>query len=180
MNGVISDILDLPEDRVLSLKLAFDEFDADHNGTIDLNEFMNAMESLGKPLTQVQAQSIAVDTSVADDCQIHFIEFCEMWKAEDAKMSLTATSDIEDGDRKPPPPPVEKLPASPMSKPTEDQSIEELEAALAAEFPDEYNALGEFIGGEDSDTGTIVTEETEGGGESDDSGNSLFNNLVEN
>ena len=71
----------LSADEVEEIKEAFDIFDADQNGTISVNELLNAMKSLGFDSKNPAIYKMIADFDADDNGVISFDEFLDMMTA---------------------------------------------------------------------------------------------------
>ena len=72
----------LTEDEVLEIKEAFDLFDTDKSGEIDVNELKQALQNLGIDAKNQTLQNMLADIDKSGNTQIDFDEFIEMMTAK--------------------------------------------------------------------------------------------------
>merc|ERR1712228_921647 len=75
--------MDLPknkaaDDDVATIKEAFDLFDKDSDGTIELSELKAVMNDLGRSVSDEELEGMMNDVDVDGNGSIDFEEFCEM------------------------------------------------------------------------------------------------------
>ena len=72
----------LTEDEVLEIKEAFDLFDSDHSGEIDVGELKQALMNLGIDTKNQTLQNMLADIDKNGNANIDFDEFIEMMTAK--------------------------------------------------------------------------------------------------
>ncbi len=94
----------LSADEVEEIKEAFDIFDADQNGTISVNELLNAMKSLGFDSKNPAIYKMIADFDADDNGVISFDEFLDMMTARisdrNTRDDLRRVFNLFDDDRK--------------------------------------------------------------------------------
>jgi len=65
----------LPEDKVAAIKEVFDLFDIDKSGNIDLKELVQVFETLGQPMTELEARELIAELDKDGDGELSFEEF---------------------------------------------------------------------------------------------------------
>mmetsp|Transcript_22536 Transcript_22536/g.28779 ORF Transcript_22536/g.28779 Transcript_22536/m.28779 type:complete len:178 (-) Transcript_22536:333-866(-) len=69
----------LDEEQMQELKEAFNLFDTDGSGTIDIRELKAAMRALGFTVKKAEIREMLSDLSKPEDCtSVDFSEFCEL------------------------------------------------------------------------------------------------------
>ena len=67
--------LDIPEDKIAEYKEAFDMFDKDGSGTIDVGEIVKIMKNFGYPIKKSEAQRMISEIDDNGDGELDFEEF---------------------------------------------------------------------------------------------------------
>ena len=81
--------LDLDDETVASLTVAFGQFDTSGDGLLDLDEFSTAMRNLGHDLTDDEFKSVLGQVDKNRNFEIDFGEFCQlMGKCEDGQFNV--------------------------------------------------------------------------------------------
>jgi Ca2+-binding EF-hand superfamily protein len=81
--------LDLDEETIASLTVAFGQFDTSGDGLLDLDEFSTAMRNLGHDLTDDEFKSVLGQVDKNRNFEIDFGEFCQlMGKCEDGQFNV--------------------------------------------------------------------------------------------
>jgi Ca2+-binding EF-hand superfamily protein/ubiquitin-protein ligase len=81
--------LDLDEETIASLTIAFGQFDTSGDGLLDLDEFSTAMRNLGHDLTDDEFKSVLGQVDKNRNFEIDFGEFCQlMGKCEDGQFNV--------------------------------------------------------------------------------------------
>jgi len=83
----------LSEDEILEIKEAFDIFDDDKSGSIDISELKSAMANLGLDSKNAQVSQMVNDLDADGSGSIDFEEFLNMLTAKVAKKETRADVD---------------------------------------------------------------------------------------
>ena len=74
--------LDVPEDKINEYKEAFDMFDKDGSGTIDVNEIVKIMKNFGYPIKKSEAQKLISQIDDNGDGELDFEEFVTLMEKQ--------------------------------------------------------------------------------------------------
>jgi calmodulin len=74
--------LDIPEDKIAEYKEAFDMFDKDGSGTIDVGEIVKIMKNFGYPIKKSEAQRMISEIDDNGDGELDFEEFVTLMEKQ--------------------------------------------------------------------------------------------------
>ena len=74
--------LDIPEDKIAEYKEAFDVFDKDGSGTIDVGEIVKIMKNFGYPIKKSEAQRMISEIDDNGDGELDFEEFVTLMEKQ--------------------------------------------------------------------------------------------------
>ena len=74
--------LDIPEDKIAEYKEAFDMFDKDGSGTIDVGEIVKIMKNFGYPINKSEAQRMISEIDDNGDGELDFEEFVTLMEKQ--------------------------------------------------------------------------------------------------
>ena len=74
--------LDVPKDKINEYKEAFDMFDKDGSGTIDVNEIVKIMKNFGYPIKKSEAQKLISQIDDNGDGELDFEEFVTLMEKQ--------------------------------------------------------------------------------------------------
>ena len=74
--------LDIPEDKIAEYKEAFDMFDKDGSGTIEVGEIVKIMKNFGYPIKKSEAQRMISEIDDNGDGELDFEEFVTLMEKQ--------------------------------------------------------------------------------------------------
>ena len=74
--------LDVPEDKIAEYKEAFDLFDKDGSGSIDVGEIVKIMKNFGYPMKKSEAQKLVAEIDNNGDGELDFEEFVTLMEKQ--------------------------------------------------------------------------------------------------
>ena len=81
--------LDVPEDKIAEYKEAFDLFDKDGSGSIDVNEIVKIMKNFGYPMKKSEAQKLIAEIDDNGDGELDFEEFVTLMEKQTSYVDET-------------------------------------------------------------------------------------------